>query len=173
MKRFRSFLLQKDKKSGKKGFSLSETAIALTLLGIVFAMTITAVLSVSTSYKNVENSRYFITEIENYLECYKMDGVSGFAENVNDYLLDDNPSLEIDVSRASSDNSYQVIVCYDSDFNKIEVLVSGGGIPGDLYSHGKYFVRIILNNSFYAVAFDDRGNTIFDMKDPYYSRYDL
>ncbi|MBQ9481624.1 MAG: type II secretion system protein [Clostridia bacterium] len=156
------------KNDKKRGFSLAETVIALSLITIVFGMTVSSVLVISSTYKKMENLRFFVNEINNYLECYKMGGAEKFSDNVNAYLLDGELKLTPDGAA-----SYECIVCYDGDFNKTGVLFSSGRLTDEYKGKGRFYVHITINGSFYARVFDDDGAAVYSAPKEYYSRYDL
>lgn len=155
----------------KRGFTLAETVVALSLITLVFAMTITSILAISTTYKSAENMRFFINEINNYLECYKLGGSREFSGNVNDYLFGEGLTL----SPPDGAEAYECMVCYDADFNKTAVFAVRGGesFGGEYRRHGVFFVHITIDGSFDAAAFDKKDARIFSVPKKYYSRYDL
>lgn len=154
----------------KKGFSLAETVVALTLITIVFSMTVTSILAVSKTYKKAENVRFFVNEINNYLECYKMEGADNFTQNVNDYLFSDE---RLRLSPPSSE-SYDLIICYGEDYGKTyaTIVEKGGIVNEEIFQKASFTVRITIDNSFYAVATDGSGERVFSLPKPYVSRYD-
>ncbi len=157
-------------RKNKKGFSLAETVVALTLITICFSMTVTSILAVSKTYKKAENIRFFVNEINNYLECYKMEGADNFAKNVNDYLFSDERLKVL----PPVDSSYDLIICYGKNYAKTyaAIVEQGGKLSEEISKEASFLVKININNSFYACATDASGEAVFSLPKPYVSRYD-
>ena len=154
----------------KRGFTLAETVVALTLITIVFGMTITSILTISSTYKSAENMRFFINEINNYLECYKLGGADKFSDSVNDYLFEG-----LTLTPPEGADAYECMVCYNADFNKTAVYAvrEGQSFGSEYRTKGVFFVHIIINKSFEAAAYDKDDAKVFSSPKKYYSRYDL
>ena len=149
------------KAKGRRGFSLLETTIAMALIAIVFAMAITTVQAASTTRRRSQNRRFFVTEISNYLECYRMGGRKGFQDNVQTYL-------GVSLGEAS-EGAYTVY--YGADY-RIVVEAEGyeaySGWAGTIVEQTAAGVT-----AFSAVAADSSGNEIYRSKFDFVSRYDL
>lgn len=152
----------------KKGFSLAETVIALSLITVVFMMAMTTLLAVASNYKKISNTSFFTNEITNYLDCYKKGGSQQFKQNVNKFMFEEEK-----LSGAGGNGKY--VFCYDSGYNLI-----GGyfALDGETFENGykndaKYFLHVEINKNFYAYAVDDEDKSITKMQKAFYSRYDL
>lgn len=158
------------KNSKKRGFTLAETVVALSLITIVFSMTVTSVLAISSTYKKIENLRFFVNEINNYLECYKLGGAERFSESVNLYLL----TGDIKLTPPSNSDTYECVICYDADFNKTGIFTARGGYSfGEEYrQYGKFYVFITIDKCFYAHAAENDNTEIYSVPKKYYGRYD-
>ena len=152
----------------KKGFSLAETVIALSLITVVFMMAMTTILAVASNYKKISNTSFFTNEITNYLDCYKKGGSQQFKENVNKFMFEEEK-----LSGAGGNGKY--VFCYDSSYNLIGgYFASDGETFESGYKNGaKYFLYVEINKSFYAYAVDDEDESMAKMQKAFYSRYDL
>lgn len=157
-----------NKKASKKGFSLAETVIALSLITVVFMMAMTTILAVASNYRKISNTSFFTTEINNYLDCYKKGGSKEFKENVNKFMFEGEA-----VSGVGGDGKY--VFCYDSSYKLL-----GGyfAADGEAFENGykdgaKYFLFVDINKSFYAYVVDDGNEKVATMKTAFYGRYDL
>ena len=159
------------KNNKKRGFTLAETIVALALITIVFSMTVTSILTISSTYKKTENLRFFVNEINNYLECYKLGGAESFSVNVNTYMLEEDMELQ----PPENANAYECVICYDAEFNKTEIFAAkiGYSLGEEYKEYGKFYVYITIDKSFYAYAFENDGTTIYTVPKKYYSRHDL
>lgn len=170
MKKFYNRLLKKESKSkGKiKGFSLAETAIALSLIAIVFMMAVTTLLAIASNYKKISNTSFFTNEITNYLDCYKKGGYKDFKENVNKFMFEDEV-----VSGVGGNGKY--VFCYDSNYKLIDgyFALSGEAFENGYKNGAKYFLFVDVNKSFFAYVVDDENEKVATMKNAFYSRYDL
>lgn len=160
----------------KKGFSLLETVISMTVITIVFAMAVSSMLFVSTTLKKTDNQRFFTNEAANFLECYKVEGAAGFAKNANEFFFgtNDDDSAETTRINARGKDSYIVFIGYDSDYNRQIIATYGVGenIPQAIYRQ-KYFTIVIrIDKSFECVVYNFKGSVLFG-SGKFYSRYDL
>jgi len=158
--------MKAESKSNKRGFSLFETVIALTLIGIVFAAATTAVItSVNVRRRNAD-SKYFITETSNYLECYKIGGSATFADNVGKYLVSDCLEKQ-DLESSTSHSVYYV--CYN-------VYYSAGykRLSPEEKDNACFVMKITLDKSFTVRVNEIRsGKKVYELKNPYVSHFDL
>ena len=154
-----------------KGFSLAETAVAASLIALVFSMATTAVLTVSAAERRSGEVRFFIGETENFLECYKMGGASGFFENARLLLPED---AEITAGYGENER-YEYVVCYDGEkkITAVRTLPFGKEMPEEYRSTVKYFLFITIDKGFFSLAENSEGDTIFTLKKRYRSRFDL
>ncbi len=141
----------------RKGFSLLETVIAMTLIAIVFSMAITTVLAAGSIRRRSQNCRFFVTEISNYLECYRMGGSQEFADNVKTYL-----GVELS---AAQEGSY--LVYYGADY----VITTAG--------NAAFTLTLTIapvsaeESSFSALARDASGDVVYQTRFGFVSRYDV
>lgn len=71
----------------KKGFSLLETIIAMTLIGIVFAIATTTVLTVALTRQRETQVRAFALKSSDYYECFKItQNTDAFSGALTKYL---------------------------------------------------------------------------------------
>lgn len=73
----------------KKGFSLLETVIALSLVGIIFGLSITVFNVASSERARLEHYRYFSHEVDKYLQVYRLDVPANFYTNVTQCFDDE------------------------------------------------------------------------------------
>lgn len=150
------------KAKGRRGFSLLETTIAMALIAIVFAMAITTVQAASTTRRRSQNRRFFVTEISNYLECYRMGGSTGFQDNVQTYL-------GVSLGEAS-EGVYTVY--YGADYRVVDS--AGSAAFAVTLKLGPSTQAVYAGaTAFSAVAADSSGNEIYRSKFDFVSRYDL
>ena len=150
----------------KKGYSLLETVIALSLIAIAFGAAITAILMSVNIRKQVMNTKYFITETSDFLECYKIKGADGFKANAELYL-DCAGSLTIYEPKAEDGSSDKIVYA---------VYYTGGYkmLAEDEKDKAYFVMYITIDNSFDAVIKQvSDGKSVYSLKEPYYSRFDL
>ena len=149
----------------------------MTVITIVFAMTVSSMLFVSSTLKKTDNQRFFTNEAANFLECYKVDGSAGFAKNANEFYFNiaGNDSSEgVNSIVAPETGGYTVLIGYDSDYNRqiIATYAVGENIPESAYRQ-KYFTLVItIDKSFECVVCNFKGSVLFE-GGKFYSRYDL
>ncbi len=158
----------------KKGFSLLETVISMTVITIVFFMAVTTTLFVSTTLKKVDNQRFFTNEAANFLECYKVGGSAGFAKNANEFFFDAEDNDGASSIVVPETGGYTVLIGYDSDYNRqiIATYAAGENIPEEAFRQ-KYFTLVIkIDKSFECSVVNFKGSVLFE-GGKFYSRYDL
>lgn len=150
----------------KKGYSLLETVIALSLIAIAFGAAITAILMSVNIRKQVMNTKYFITETSDFLECYKIKGADGFKDNAELYL-DCAGSLTIYEPKTEGGSSDKIVYA---------VYYTGGYkmLAEDEKDKAYFVMYITIDNSFDVVVKQvSDGKSVYSLKEPYYSRFDL
>lgn len=149
----------------KKGFSLVEALIALTLIALIFATATTAIVSTVNNRRYTEVKRFFINETQNYLECYKRDGKTGFENNLK-YLL----GIEAKKETVDAHNVYKVY--YSRTFKVVPVEKNSSILPDDAY-----FIVVVndMYNSFSVTVYEAEEATkiIYKTETPYVSRFDM
>ncbi len=149
----------------KKGFSLVEALIALTLIALIFATATTAIISTVNNRRYTEVKRFFINETQNYLECYKRGGKNAFCDNLQN-LLDIKAEKETKTID-NSEETYNVYTVYYS--RTFEVVASS--------SADAYFTLEVndKDNAFSVIVYEagDDTKTIYKTKTPYVSRFDI
>lgn len=145
----------------KKGFSLVEALIALTLIALIFATATTAIVSTVNNRRYTEVKRFFINETQNYLECYKRDGKTGFENNLK-YLLDITAFTEND-----KPNNYYTY--YTRSFESVR------GESSRTYPDNAYFQIVVRidDNGFFVTVFDIEQKKVYESGFPYVSRFDM
>ena len=143
---------KKNKLKNKKGITLAEVSVAMVVIALTFLITLSNMLAISSTYNKMDNSRFFTTEISNYLECYKIEGEFGFENNVKSLL---NASLP-----QKQNNKYTLY--YSENYTPITnpILAS-------------FILEITIDNSFYAIASKRDGSIVYKMKEKYISRFDM
>lgn len=144
----------------KKGFSLVEALIALTLIALIFATATTAIVSTVNNRRYTEVKRFFINETQNYLECYKRGGKDKFQDNLNIML-----GIEAKKETVDSHNVYKVY--YSRTF---EVVSSDEG----------YFEIVVRiepegeSKGFWITVYEaESTKIIYKTETPYVSRFDI
>lgn len=145
----------------KKGFSLVEALIALTLIALIFATATTAIVSTVNNRRYTEVKRFFINETQNYLECYKRDGKTGFENNLK-YLLGITAFTEND-----KPNNYYTY--YTRSFESVR------GESSRTYPDNAYFQIVVRidDNGFFVTVFDIEQKKVYESGFPYVSRFDM
>lgn len=144
----------------KKGFSLVEALIALTLIALIFATATTAIVSTVNNRRYTEVKRFFINETQNYLECYKRGGKDGFRENLKNLLdIDKEPETDSthDVYKIYYSRTFEVV---SSDEGYFEIVVR---IEPEGESKG-FWITV------YEV---ESTKMIYKTETPYVSRFDM
>jgi len=151
----------------KKGYSLLETVIALSLIAIAFGTAMTAIFMSINIRKQVMNTKYFITETSDFLECYKIGGSDDFALNALKYLDCGADTLTVYEQQTENGSSGKTVYA---------VYYSGGYkmLADDEQDNAYFVLYITVGNSFDAVVKQaNDGKTVYRLKEPYYSRFDL
>lgn len=145
----------------KKGFSLVEALIALTLIALIFATATTAIVSTVNNRRYTEVKRFFINETQNYLECYKRGGKIGFENNLKD-LLGITAFTEND-----KPNNYYTY--YTRSFESVR------GESSRIYPDNAYFQVVVRidDNGFFVTVFDIEQKTVYESGFSYVSRFDM
>lgn len=145
----------------KKGFSLVEALIALTLIALIFATATTAIVSTVNNRRYTEVKRFFINETQNYLECYKRDGKNKFQDNLN-IMLDITAFTEND-----KPNNYYTY--YTRSFESVR------GESSRTYPDNAYFQIVVRidDNGFFVTVFDIEQKKVYESGFPYVSRFDM
>ena len=139
-------------RGNKKGLTLAEVSIAMVVIALTFLITLSNMLAMSSTYNKMDNSRFFITEISNYLECYKIEGEEGFESNAKNLLNSFLPQKQ--------DNKYTIYYLENYSVTKNPIL-------------GTFILEITLDGSFYAKVTNRDGSVIYKMEEPYISRFDM
>lgn len=149
----------------KKGFSLVEALIALTLIALIFATATTAIVSTVNNRRYTEVKRFFINETQNYLECYKRGGKDKFQDNLNIML-----GIEAKKETVDAHNVYKVY--YSRTFEVVPAEKDNDFLPD-----GAYFKVVVnnMNNSFSVTVYEAEESTkiIYKTETPYVSRFDM
>lgn len=145
----------------KKGFSLVEALIALTLIALIFATATTAIVSTVNNRRYTEVKRFFINETQNYLECYKRGGKTDFENNLKD-LLGITAFTEND-----KPNKYYTY--YTRSFESVR------GESSRTYPDNAYFQVVVRidDNGFFVTVFDIEQKTVYESGFSYVSRFDM
>ena len=143
--------MKKSNKKQRNAFSLLETVIAMALIAMIFSMSVSTVLMSSSVSRKTENTNFFVGEISNLLECYKVSGKDGFCKNCEKYL-----QIKIEFS------SFIAQIYYKSDYTRC---IS--------YDEAYFILTIDLNGGFRASVTDKDMNNVFSMREKYVSRFDL
>ena len=154
----------------KRGFSLAEAAVAMSLIALVLFMAVTAVLTVSVAEKRADDVRFFVNETENFLECYKVRGARGFTENAK--LL--FPEYA-DIAAEGESARFECVICYDENRNigAVYFYPLGGASVEEYGGSGRYFLRITVDNGYFSRAENSQGEVIFTLEKEYKSRFDI
>lgn len=146
----------------KKGFSLVEALIALTLIALIFATATTAIVSTVNNRRYTEVKRFFINETQNYLECYKRGGKDKFQDNLNIML-----GIEAK-EETKTDSTHNVYKIYYS--RTFEVVSSDEG----------YFEVVVRiepegeSKGFWITVYEaESKKIIYKTETPYVSRFDM
>lgn len=151
----------------KKGFSLVEALIALTLIALIFATATTAIVSTVNNRRYTEVKRFFINETQNYLECYKRGGKEDFKDNLKNML-----GIDAQEQQIGTHNVYKVY--YSKKFEVVHAEDNNGLLPD-----GAYFTVVVndKDDSFSITVYeaDDALKIIYetDSETPYVSRFDM
>lgn len=101
----------------KKGFSLLETVIAMTLIGIMFAIATTTVLTVALTRQRETQVRAFALKSSDYYECFKItQNTDAFLDALTKYL-DLTPVTQSESEQTDSKGTFNVY--YNAQFEKI------------------------------------------------------
>lgn len=148
----------------KKGFSLVEALIALTLIALIFATATTAIVSTVNNRRYTEVKRFFINETQNYLECYKRGGKKEFKDNLY-VMLGIKAKQEVE----GTHNAYTVY--YSKSFEVVPD-EDDGFLPD-----GAFFKLVVndSNNSFNITVYEaeDATKIIYQTETPFVSRFDM
>ena len=154
-------MIKNNKSNKKRGYSLLEAVIALSLIAICFGMAMTAVVSSFKVRRRVMNTKYFIAETSNYLECYKMHGSADFKKNVDLYLGTGDSMFVF----AQSDDGIVYVIYYDGDYNKL---------PRDKADDAMFVMYVVIEKSFTAYVKEAASKRdVYYLRDPYISRFDM
>ena len=141
----------------QRGYTLLEAVIAFTIIAIGFGAAMTAVMFSFTVRRRVDNEKFFIFETQNYLECYKMQGSSGFKSNTYKYL-----NVSLGAGEADENGGIVYKIYY----------TAGYAITDE--QNAAFVLEISVNNSFVAKTYEkNRSKEIYAMDRPFVSHYDL
>lgn len=146
----------------KKGFSLVEALIALTLIALIFATATTAIVSTVNNRRYTEVKRFFINETQNYLECYKRGGKNGFENNLKDLL-----GITAFTENVKPNNYYTY---YTRSFESVR------GESSRTYPDNAYYFQVVVridDNGFFVTVFDIEQKTVYESGFSYVSRFDM
>lgn len=144
--------INKSKRKNKKGITLAEVSIAMVVIALTFLIALSNMLAMSATYNKMDNSRFFTTEISNYLECYKIEGEDGFESNVKILLNSSLPQKQ--------DNKYVIYYLNNYSVTTNPILAS-------------FILEITIDESFYAIVSKRGGSVVYKMKEKYISRFDM
>lgn len=151
----------------KKGFSLLETVIALTIVALIFALATTVIISTVGSRRYSEVKRFFIYETQNYLECYKRGGKEGFNSNLQNLL-------GITAKSQTSASGANIYTVYYS--KSLEYLDAG---DSEFQPDGAFFKIIVRDKTdgktgFYLTVIEiEENKEVYKTQKEYVSRYDI
>lgn len=141
----------------QRGYSLLEAVIAFTIIAIAFGAAMTAVMFSFTVRRRVDNEKFFIFETQKYLECYKMQGASGFEKNLGDYL-----GVNVGAGETGEDGSTVYKIYYTAGYEITDE------------QNAAFVLEITMNKSFFAETTEkNNGKVIYAIDRAFVSHYDL
>lgn len=148
------------RKNSRKGFTLAEVVVAFSLIAIVFAVATSAVLMSLNVRRRTENVKFFVTETERCLECYKIGGSAKFEENVKAFITDSFVKTRLESDSGENDTVYKIY--YTKSYEITDE------------RNAAFVLEMTLNKSFFAKTTEYKsGKTIFALDEAYVSRFDM
>lgn len=152
------------RKNSRKGFTLVEVVVAFSLIAVVFAVAMSAVLFSFNVRRRTDNAKFFIGEVEQYLECYKIGGSAEFESNTNKYVTASFAKSNPTDGDAESGTVYKIY------YTKAYKIV--GEKTAD--ENAAFVLEVTLNKSFSAKVTEYKsGKAIYALKEPFVSHFDM
>lgn len=148
------------RKNSRKGFTLAEVVVAFSLIALVFAVATSAVLFSLNVRRRTDNAKFFISETEQYLECYKTGGSAKFEENMCNLITDAFVKPEPD--QADPENGTVYKIYYTKSYD-----ITDG-------QNAAFVLEITINRSFMAKSTEYKSKkTVYALKEKYVSHFDM